>query len=338
MQRHELFSAFESLGNNCELGFVQDAAGCRGLSLFKNVGFDRTEQLIDALDADLAGMFDPGAFDIVLPAGWPDYELHCRRYGFRFHTGLASSTPNPEAQVPAVVASFRWLRDKLLRDLRDGEKIFTYRHQVQFNEALAERLARGIRRHGPGWLLWVRMDDRPERCFAWAEPSGVDGLLFGGMPHLVTDSPPRVAYDAWEQIAIKALKLRRGQGEDLPPPPTHGPVRRFMAAAPNPEQSAVAAPVVPGSLVALHTWVWLPAGFDGGRVDIAAVGAELGRGKPVDMTLRDRWQPVWVPARVAADQHRIGLWLSAPDGSGPVHASGWTLRRMDADGPAAVQA
>ncbi|MBS0639576.1 MAG: hypothetical protein JSS43_06865 [Proteobacteria bacterium] len=331
MQRHELFSAFEGLGNNCEFGFVQDAAGCRGLSLFKNVGFDRTEQLIDALDADFAGMFDDGAFDIVLPSGWPDFVLNCRRYGFRFHTGLASDAAGPEAQVPRIITSFRWLRDKLLQDLRDGEKIFTYRHQIQFNEPLAERLARSIRRHGPGWLLWVRMDDRPDRCFAWVEPSGIDGLLYGGMPHLVTDSPPRVAYDAWEQIAIKAVALRHGQGEALPPPPGPGHVRRFIPGAAQPEQSAVVAPAEPGSLVAVHTWVWLPATFTGNRLDFAALGADLGRGRPVDLELRDRWQPVWVPARVATDRQQIALWLAAPDGSGAVYTSGWTLHRMGAN-------
>src|SRR5690349_19869130 len=155
MQRRELFSAFESLGNNCELGFVQDAAGCSGLSLFKNVGFNRTEQLIEALDAGLAGMFEPGAHEFVRPDGWPDYALDCRRFGFRFHTGLPVTTPDAEREFDALLRAFRWLRDKFLQDLGSGKKIFTYRHHIQFTEALAERLLTSLRRHGPGWLLWV---------------------------------------------------------------------------------------------------------------------------------------------------------------------------------------
>src|SRR4051794_37715673 len=140
MQRQVLFSAFESLGNNCELGFVQDAAACNSLSLFKNVGFDRTEQLIDALDAGLAGMFEPGAYGFVRPEGWPDYALDCHRFGFRFHTGMSVATPDGPAQFETLLTAFRWLRDKFLQDLRTGEKIFTYRHHLQFNEALAQRL------------------------------------------------------------------------------------------------------------------------------------------------------------------------------------------------------
>ncbi len=321
MQRQDLFSAFESLGNNCEFGFVQDAAGCRGLSLFKNVGFDATEQIIDAIDADFAGMFEDGAFDFIVPNGWPDYALDCRRFGFRFHTGMPHDILNAEAQFETLLRAFRFLREKLLRDLREGTKVFTYRHQVQFNEPLAERLAASIRRHGPGWLLWVRMDDRPDRCFAWVEPSAVEGLLYGGMPYLVTDGPPRVAYDAWEQIARKALVLRDGDG--MPPPPNNGSVRRLL-----PHQHVRLA-VAPGAVLAVHTWIWLPAHFTGTGLRIVTDGAVVGQGHAADLSLRDCWQPVWAPARVAADRQHIDLSLAAADaGHTPIFTAGWTVRRI----------
>jgi hypothetical protein len=321
MQRQDLFSAFEGLGNNCEFGFVQDAAGCGGLSLFKNVGFDATEQIIDAIDADFAGMFEDGAFDFIVPNGWPDYALDCRRFGFRFHTGMPHDIPNAEAQFETLLRAFRFLREKLLRDLREGTKVFTYRHQVQFNEPLAERLAASIRRHGPGWLLWVRMDDRPDRCFAWVEPSAVEGLLYGGMPYLVTDSPPRVAYDAWEQIARKALALRRG--EDKPPPPINGSVRRLLL------NQNVQIDVAPGLDLVAHTWVWLTGDFTGSALRIVADGAVVGQGQAADLSRQECWQAVWAAVRVAADRRHIALSLSASDaGHGLIYTTGWTVRRM----------
>jgi hypothetical protein len=241
---------------------------------------------------------------------------------------LPSNSADPEAQFEALLSAFRWLRSKLLQDLRDGNKMFVYRHQIQFNQPLAERLAGSIRRHGPGWLLWVRMDDRPDRCFAWVEPSAVRGLLLAGMPHLVTDSPPRVAYDAWEQIAIKAMALRRG--DDPPPSPTHGPSTRLALGGTDPERSAVAA--VPGSLLAVHTWIWLPSGFSSSSVDISTEGAAVGLGRPVDVSLLGCWQAVWTPVRVAPDRHTISLWLAAPDGvETTVYRTAWTVYRL---GPA----
>jgi hypothetical protein len=226
-----------------------------------------------------------------------------------------------EAQFGTLLRAFRFLREKLMRDLREGTKIFTYRHQVQFNEPLAERLAASVRRHGPGWLLWVRKDDRPDRCFAWVEPSAVEGLLYGGMPHLVTDGPPQVAYDAWEQIARKALALRRG--EDKPRPPNNGSVRRLLL------NQNVQLSVAPGAELAVHTWIWLPAEFTGSALHIVADGAAVGQGQAADLSLRECWQAIWTPARVAADGQHIELSLSAPDaGDTAVYTTGWTVYRI----------
>ncbi len=331
MQRRELFSAFESLGNNCELGFVQDAAGCTGVSLFKNVGFDRTEQLIDALDAGLAGMFEAGAYDFLCPEGWPDYALDCRRFGFRFHTGMPADTPDASQQFDTLLSAFRWLRDKFLQDLQNGEKIFTYRHHIQFDESLVQRLLASLRRHGPGWLLWVRQDERPDRCFAWAEHAGVDGLIYGGMPYLVAEPPPRPAYDGWEQIARRALRLRNGV---MPLSPTNAAVRRVAAGG-----AADTLPVAPGGLFAVQTWLWLPKSFAGTRLDFAVTGGEVGRGRPVDVSIREQWQPVWAPVRVAPNQTRLGLGFNVPEGGSTfVYTNGWTVRRMEVGTRPAVQA
>jgi hypothetical protein len=86
-------------------------------------------------------------------------------------------------------------------------KIFVYRGPEGANEHLARKLASCIRAHGPGRLLCVYEDSRPERRFAWVEPSRLKGLLFGGMPHLSNSAPVRIAYDAWESIARQSLAI-----------------------------------------------------------------------------------------------------------------------------------
>ncbi|HVZ09677.1 hypothetical protein [Rhodopila sp.] len=323
MQRDALFSAFESLGNNCELGFVQDAAGCKSLSLFKNVGFDRTEQIIDALEAGLEGMFEPGAYAFAHPSDWPDYALDCHRFGFRFHTGLAVTQPDAERHFDSLLTAFRWLRGKFLDDLRAGVKVFTYRHQLQFDPALAERLAAAIRGYGPGWLLWVRADDRPDRCFAWVERGAVEGLLLGGMPHLVAEPPPRVAYDAWEQIARQALRLRDGQ--DVPESPTNAAVRPVTIGTWSDPVS-----VQPNTTLVAHSWVWLPPRFAATHVAITADGAVAGQGQPVDTKRHESWQPVWTLLRVNADRTQVRLGFTTIDGAAPrIYTTGWTIRHLN---------
>jgi F5/8 type C domain len=205
MRRDELFSAFESIGNNCEFGIVQDAAGYRALSLFGSAGYGSVTQIIHAMSCGLDGMFDDGSYEFIEPGGWPDYAVHCRLFGFIFHTELPITDPKSNLEFPKRIRSLRRLKEKFLSDLRDGSKIFVYRGLEGINDYLARSLAACIRQHGPGRLLWVGEDKRPERRFAWVEPSGFDGLLYGGMPDLSNSAPVRIGYDAWESIARQAL-------------------------------------------------------------------------------------------------------------------------------------
>jgi hypothetical protein len=107
MQRNELFAAFESIGNNCEFGIVQEAAGYRALSLFSNVGFDSVTCITEAISCGLDGMFSEGAYEFSKPEGWPDYAVHCLRFGFIFHTGLYISEAASHSELPRRVQALQ---------------------------------------------------------------------------------------------------------------------------------------------------------------------------------------------------------------------------------------
>lgn len=335
-----LFNRLETLGNNCELGIVQAAAGSTTPSLFRNAGFNHTQQLIGALDNGLDGLFDPGSFTVNRIDGWPDLALNCRRYGFMFHTGLPADRPCAEADLAARVAAFRFMKMKLLDDLRVGEKLFVYRHGSEFDPDLAARLLRAIRRLGPGWLLYAREDRRPEARFGWVRHSGIDGLLHAGFPRLSNENPPTIAFPAWEKIARAALALRDGAEADrrapAPPAPppgvanvlTHGP------AAADPFFS-LGFDVTPGTRWTAQVWLWIPAAFPGTHLELIMLGYVSETWKGIDMACRDAWQHVWVTARVPPSQTRLVPALRTAQGGtaeevrGVVFTAGWSVTRAD---------
>lgn len=205
----ERLTRFEGLGNNCEFGVVQREAGLDPPGLFRNVGFLQTEQMIGAIAASFDGMFDAGAYEFSTPDTWPDYALDCKRFGFRFHTGIKPLRDHDFApDFARCIGLFRYLKAKFLNDLRDGEKIFAYRHVEEGGDGvLARRLLRAMRHHGPGWLLYIRQDSRAERAAGWAEPSG-EGLIFGGIVKLSNENPPQIDFAAWDRITCLAIDIR----------------------------------------------------------------------------------------------------------------------------------
>ena len=86
-----------------------------------------------------------------------------------------------------VCVRLRFLRQKLIEDLRDGGKIFVYKnnHRTLSDDELAG-LHAAVRRYGDNTLLYVRVADaaHPNRSVAWAGP----GLLVGAIEHF-THSP-----------------------------------------------------------------------------------------------------------------------------------------------------
>src|ERR1700756_675344 len=107
MELGAVFARFEGLGNNSEFGIVlAKAASTVPVGLFRTVGFNHTEQMINAVEAGFDGMFASGNYRFVRPDGWTDHALDCLRYGFRFRTGIPATEPDP-ARLERQMDSFR---------------------------------------------------------------------------------------------------------------------------------------------------------------------------------------------------------------------------------------
>jgi hypothetical protein len=118
----------ESIGRNCEFGFVQAELGLDTISLLRWAGAE-TQNLIRAIDERFAGLAEETEGRPEPPGRPPDQQhwwLTCRRYGILFHTGeVVADFSVPEATA-RVRPRLRWLADKLLADLRAGDKTFVH--------------------------------------------------------------------------------------------------------------------------------------------------------------------------------------------------------------------
>ncbi|MBV9778133.1 MAG: hypothetical protein JO143_13910, partial [Acetobacteraceae bacterium] len=215
MNDAELIQHFESLGDNCEFGLVQRFVGAEPLGFFR-FNYTGLPMLTRMLEAEFRDIDRPEDIELVR-ASAADTELvvQNRRYGYRYHTFRHDPDPTQAREQQLKVIPF--LRDKLLADLRAGEKIFVRKGVRSVGEAAA--LARLMRRYGPTTLLWVTPED--EANVRGSVRVLEAGLMQGFMDRL---APPRDAYDlspTWLTVCRNAYALRAGgcpRGTAITPP------------------------------------------------------------------------------------------------------------------------
>ncbi|MBV8704933.1 MAG: hypothetical protein JO118_14630, partial [Acetobacteraceae bacterium] len=184
MNDAELIQHFESLGDNCEFGLVQRFVGAEPLGFFR-FNYAGLPMLTRMLETEFRDIDRPEDIELVR-ASAADTELvvQNRRYGYRYHTFRHDPDPTQAREQQLKVIPF--LRDKLLADLRAGEKIFVRKGVRSVGEAAT--LARLMRRYGPTTLLWVTPED--EANVRGSVRVLEAGLMQGFMDRL---APPRDA-------------------------------------------------------------------------------------------------------------------------------------------------
>jgi tetratricopeptide (TPR) repeat protein len=155
-----LMLRFESLGGmpfGCEFGFVQRAFGADPLGLLRWTAV-RPDRLAAMIEAGFAGVGDPAQTRLVVPeAEGGEYMAVDERFRMRTHTFVTRGKLSPERMLEQVCLRQAFLRDRLLRHLAQGSRIFVYRHARRSpTEAELDRLHRALRAHGPATLLTVR--------------------------------------------------------------------------------------------------------------------------------------------------------------------------------------
>jgi hypothetical protein len=157
VQKSEIMSRFESLGENCEFGLVQRRCGAEPLGLLR-FSSAPLPKLLAALQARFAGMGAPENIEVELSSN--EYMVRDRAFGFYYHAWVKEGEMTPEQIRAREKSRVPFLLRKLIEDLSEGRKIFVFHAMEEISTVSAQMLSAAIQSYGTGKLLWVRLADR----------------------------------------------------------------------------------------------------------------------------------------------------------------------------------
>jgi hypothetical protein len=197
----ELLVQFEMICGNCDMGLVQRAFGLEPLSLLRFAGTYPSVS-IRGLDTGFDGI------GVHLEPWQAGHEWMMRdHYGLSYHTGQPVDAVTPERLITMERRRIGFLRDKLLTDLSDGEKIFVAdRVAASLHGVMALFLA--LRRHGPLSMLWLT--PTPHRSGGGAVTEVYPGLFVGTIYQFSKPTIEHVSVKGWLEVMINAWLLSRG--------------------------------------------------------------------------------------------------------------------------------
>ena len=197
--------AFESLGENCEFGFVQRHFGAEPLGLLRFSGV-AIDQLIDALNHDFEGVGRPDQTVVQLSSDGFEYASTDIRYGFSSHSLVLSKDARPAEAAALIERRAAFLRRKMLEDLRTAAKIYVFQSSTEIARETMSSLSAALRRHGPSWLLCVR-PDQDSAVQGHVAPLE-DGLMVGYLDRTgKVDDVWAPSHGVWMRLLRQALKL-----------------------------------------------------------------------------------------------------------------------------------
>ncbi|WP_378944779.1 hypothetical protein [Paracoccus sp. R86501] len=198
---------FESLGSNCEFGFVQRHAGVEPGGLLR-WAISPPQALAECIRNSFESIYK---FENLFPSA--PRMVKDNGSGLAFHTRMYSTDGNfdisdlEERKKIWIEESGKvfYLRDKLNSLLSSGEKTFVYKRNEGISRADLGNIGAAISERGPGRLLYVELD--PDR-----KPGSVyrygDNILIGVIDAFAPYSAANNAsYDVWNEILSNAADL-----------------------------------------------------------------------------------------------------------------------------------
>jgi hypothetical protein len=180
------------------------------------------DELVAALDANLAGVGLPEFTELTVEDG--EYITRDKRFGLRMHTFVGESAMPHDRMFVQVCRRLDFLRDKLLEDLYEGEKIAVYKIEERtLRDDEIKSIHAALRNFGNNCLLYVGYADDQHA------PGTVrvieDNILIGYVDHFGyarTGEKLPLAIEDWvvvcrrtaEQVAASRAP-REGSGEDM---------------------------------------------------------------------------------------------------------------------------
>jgi len=222
---------FESLGgtgHGCEFGIFQRGMGAEPLGLLRWADLGQ-HALCNALETEFAGVGEPEFTRLFVPdnSNPAEYWTTDTRHHMAMRTFVLVADMPEDRMQRQVSQRLRFLRRKLIDDLRAAEKIFVYKNMRRnlTGDELA-RLHREVRAYGDTTLFYIAYAD-PQHPPGTVE-SGGPGLIRGYIEHFshhpATDAFFGHVHQELLALCRKALAVRQadraaGAGSTLGPHP-----------------------------------------------------------------------------------------------------------------------
>lgn len=144
----------QSLGVNCEVGFVQRLVGAEPLGLFRWT-FAPLHKLVPALEKGLEGLGSPNSLEIhVDPRS--EFIVRDKVYGFQYHSFVFENKGGTVEEVQRNEYNrLPYLSRALMEELRGREKLFAYHDAGGSGLEDVRRLVGALRLYGDNTLLWI---------------------------------------------------------------------------------------------------------------------------------------------------------------------------------------
>lgn len=149
---------FESLGENCEFGLAQRAAGAEPLGLMRFASTN-LQRLLTALDNGFAGIGAPDKLRVEVSSNGREYMVTDLVFGLHYHAWVKTEEMAAEDVHRREVRRMPFLIRKLTEDLQAGHKIFVRKERGGEPEEEIYPLVPALRRWGPNKLLYVTLAD-----------------------------------------------------------------------------------------------------------------------------------------------------------------------------------
>jgi hypothetical protein len=157
-----MLEKLQSLGENCELGFVQRAAGAEPLGLFRWASTP-LPNLLAALDANFEGLGAPENLALEEDAA-TEFQVIDLKYGFKNHSwAYRNEGAKKEDVFKRECMRIPYLARLMREDLQAGEKLFCFHDSGRSGADRVAGLVRALEKFGPCWLLWVCRAENPEK-------------------------------------------------------------------------------------------------------------------------------------------------------------------------------
>jgi tetratricopeptide (TPR) repeat protein len=177
-----LVTNFASLGEDCEFGLVQRHFSAEPLALMRWFGLPASGTL-DLLENRLGGVGELEQSALI-----EDREGYLRitieRYSVSANTLTMAGGVDKTKFFVTQCRRLKFLRDRMLEDLQNGEKIWVYKRNGPVDMRYVEKLYSVLRSFGPNKLLFVHLGDGkieiPHDGLMMASVTAIGPRLHGG--------------------------------------------------------------------------------------------------------------------------------------------------------------